>query len=87
MVHRKVMYEACLEMCYYPLNGNLPEGFTVEHCDHNRQHNCIENLLMLDKRIHDFISFGSWGLGEKERLDKVEKEVAAAAAEPDWVTT
>lgn len=56
LVHRKVMLEACQEFCYYPVDGNLPPGMTVEHLDHNRQHNCRENLMLLDKRIHDAIS-------------------------------
>lgn len=60
--HRRVMYEACLVFCYYPTNGNLPlvpdppGPFTVEHLDHRKGHNCLQNLLLLDKRIHDAIS-------------------------------
>jgi hypothetical protein len=54
--HRKVMFEACQEFCYYSVDGDLPQGFTVDHLDHKRAHNCLGNLLMLDKRIHDSIS-------------------------------
>jgi hypothetical protein len=56
------MLEMCLEQCYYVLpmgkNGlpTLPEWATVEHLDHRKQHNCRQNLMMLDKRIHDAIS-------------------------------
>lgn len=86
--HRKVMYEACQEFCYYLLNGNLPEGMTVEHLDHKRSHNCIENLMLLDKRIHDAISLAyQWRL-YRERRAKVEAEVRAEAeTPPDWVTS
>jgi hypothetical protein len=62
LVHRKVMLDMCLEQCYYVLpigkNGlpTLPDGMTVEHIDHRRQHNCRQNLMLLDKRIHDAIS-------------------------------
>ncbi len=81
LVHRKVMYEACLEFCYYHINRRLPEGFTVEHLDHDRQHNCIENLLLLNKRIHDHISWETWQsqarAREKQRLEE---------SVPDWVT-
>ena len=56
--HRKVMWEACREWCYYPVNGSLPEGMVVEHLDHNRKHNCLSNLVLMDKRIHDYLS--SW---------------------------
>lgn len=85
LVHRKVMYEAYLELCYYPLNGNLPAGFTVEHLDHNKQHNCRENLLMLDKRIHDWISSEYWHRIIKPQQDLKMKEWNKDK-EPEWVT-
>jgi hypothetical protein len=56
------MLDMCLEQCYYVLpigkNGlpTLPEWATVEHVDHKKQHNCRENLMLLDKQIHDAIS-------------------------------
>ncbi len=88
LVHRKVMLEMCMEMCYYPLpmgkNGHptLPEGFTVEHCDHHRQHNCPENLMLLDKRIHDWISLehSHTMLNAMKTVYEVEEET------PEWVT-
>src|SRR5690348_3714508 len=54
-VHRVVMAEMCAQLSYYPLNPStgLPDGFTVEHCDHIRTHNCPANLLLLDIRIHN----------------------------------
>lgn len=56
--------------------AKIPEGFTVEHLDHRRQHNCPENLLLLDKRIHDAISFASM-CRYSERFSQTQ--------EPDWV--
>ena len=35
---------------------------SVEHLDHNRQHNCISNLMLLEKAIHDHISLRTAGL-------------------------
>lgn len=60
-VHRVLMSEMCREFCFYELGDDgLPYGFTVEHIDHNRQHNCTGNLLLLEKVIHDAISWHSW---------------------------
>ena len=60
--HRLVMESLCSEFCYYPPSpkSSIPSGFTVEHVDHNKQHNCYHNLLLLDVRIHRHISWASW---------------------------
>ncbi len=59
--HRVVMADACKEFCVYPLNKDgLPDGFHVEHLDHNRRHNCLSNLILLDPKIHNHISWESW---------------------------
>lgn len=70
--HRKVVYEAAREFCYYPINGDLPEGMTVDHLNHQRNDNRLENLILLDKRIHDHLS--SWTRWNKE-------------VPPAWVTS
>lgn len=74
--HRVVLIPLCKEFCYYPLSKKgfpelpgLPDGFTVEHLNHNRQHNCICNLILLDTRIHRYISWRSW-LG-KDRIGEI----------------
>lgn len=36
----------------------IPEHMTVHHNDHRRAHNCHENLMLLDKIIHDYLSSG-----------------------------
>jgi len=67
-VHRVVMSRLCTEFCYYPLDQTtplgrptgLPWGFTVEHLDHNRTHNCPGNLLLLQTEIHNHLSWCSW---------------------------
>lgn len=41
----------------FPERGVIPAGMTVEHVDHQRAHNCHGNLMLLDKRIHDKISW------------------------------
>ena len=78
--HRKVMLKMCEEMCYYPREeGKLPEGFTVDHLDHTRDHNCPENLMLLDKRIHDYIS------SAHAQTMREFRESVIAAGMPDWV--
>lgn len=94
-VHRVALAELCAEWCYYPLDPRtgLPFGMTVEHVDHHKQHNCISNLLLLDIRIHNALSWRSWlntpVLGDIEFADgreitypeEVEAAEAAEAAE------
>lgn len=81
--HRVVMAELCGEWCWYPLNlsTGLPEGFTVDHLDHDRQHNCHQNLVLLQKEIHDHLSWCSMrklALREVEEcVQFTEKPVAA----------
>jgi hypothetical protein len=51
--HRLVMARSCKEWCYYPLGKDgLPKGFHVHHVDNKRDHNCIENLILLQDCIH-----------------------------------
>jgi hypothetical protein len=60
-VHRVQMAVLCREFCYYELMPDgLPFGLTVEHLDHNRSHNCVDNLILLDTRIHSHISWDSF---------------------------
>lgn len=84
--HVKVMLEACQEMCYYDVTDGLPPGFTVEHLDHIKDHNCMCNLMLLDKRIHDVLSAQHrW-----HRRRALLTECAAYATdggEPDWITS
>jgi hypothetical protein len=55
--HRVVMAEMCVEFCFYELQSDgLPAGFTVEHQDHVRTHNCRENLVLLQEIIHNYLS-------------------------------
>jgi hypothetical protein len=81
-----VMMEACKEWCYYDVRLGLPECLTVEHQDHSRQHNCIENLILLDKRIHDVISaeyrWRRWREGQVELERELQRE---RETPPDWV--
>lgn len=34
----------------------IPENMTVHHNDHRRAHNCNDNLMLLEKAIHDYLS-------------------------------
>lgn len=34
---------------------DIPETITIHHVDFRCAHNCIGNLLFLDKRIHDYL--------------------------------
>jgi len=56
------------------IGGPIPAGMTVEHIDHRRAHNCWQNLMLLDKRIHDFISW-----------ENIRRFQELQAAPPDWV--
>lgn len=68
--HRVVMSERCREFCYYPLaDDGLPVGFTVEHIDHNRTHNCGENLMLLQDIIHNHLSAWSRWYSPFRRYD------------------
>lgn len=69
--HRAKLAVLCREFCYYPLcDDGLPKGFTVEHLNHKRQHNCPHcNLILLDARIHRYISWRSWL--SKERIGEI----------------
>ena len=65
--HRQILAELCIQFCYYPLMPDgLPFGFTVDHLDHNRKHNCHQNLILLQAEIHRAISWDSWR-GHKNR--------------------
>jgi hypothetical protein len=56
--HRVVMAELCRKGCSQPLEEKtgLPEGMVVHHQDHVRTHNCHQNLMLMDKAIHDALS-------------------------------
>jgi hypothetical protein len=67
-VHRTVMATLCRESCFYDLAPDgLPVGFTVDHVDHRKTHNCPDNLLLLQREIHDFISRACWVNGTYRR--------------------
>ena len=57
-VHRKVIEDLlkCPISYMFAPGAPIPEGMTVEHVDHNKQHNCMGNLMLLDRRIHGKIS-------------------------------
>jgi hypothetical protein len=87
MEHRMVMMEACKEWCYYDVSdGKLPERLTVEHLDHNRQHNCRGNLMLLDKVIHDAISLEyRWRRWREMQVELEEELKRERETPPDWV--
>jgi hypothetical protein len=31
-------------------NGDIPSGYEIDHIDHNRQNNCLENLRLVTRR-------------------------------------
>jgi hypothetical protein len=35
---------------------SIPPGVHIHHIDRNRQHNCPENLMLLDAPIHNYIT-------------------------------
>lgn len=58
-VHRhKLEHRVVIETLPGPLALNRPlrEGEEVHHIDFKRDHNCPENLLLLDEAIHDYFS-------------------------------
>ena len=57
-VHRVVIEDELknpIGLCFTP-GQSIPTGFTVDHVDHNKQHNCQGNLILMEKKIHDVIS-------------------------------
>ena len=57
--HRYVMEQLLLApvgLMYYPCCGDIPGWATVHHQDHNRQHNCPGNLILVDRAIHSALS-------------------------------
>jgi hypothetical protein len=92
LVHRKVMLEALQQSLYWKhhpsvLRNKIPNEMTVEHLDHRRRHNCIENLMLLDKRIHDFISNDQWMrmVGDRRHKEQEEQKKQEEQETPDWV--
>jgi hypothetical protein len=63
LVHRVVMEKI--------IGGPIPPGMTVEHLDHRRAHNCWQNLMLLDARIHNYISWDSIRARDEEATDWV----------------
>lgn len=67
-VHRAVMRDALKnKLCadyVFPQESmgpdGIPVGMTVNHADSIKTHNCLGNLQLLDKQIHDAISFSYW---------------------------
>jgi hypothetical protein len=53
--------------------------------DHNRAHNCMCNMMLLDKRIHDVLS-AEHGHRRSRALRAECAAYAADGREPDWVT-
>ena len=54
--HRRAI-EKLLEEVWHPFYGNvLPGSVDVHHVDHLCAHNCVQNLLVLDRAIHSYIS-------------------------------
>jgi len=96
--HRVVMMLMCREYCHYPLlPTGLPDGFQVEHQDHNRAHFCPSNLILLQTELHAALSSASrWShygreverlaaiLGSRDlaRQEIREREAAALAGCP-----
>jgi hypothetical protein len=43
----------------FPERGVIPAGYHVEHADHSRTHNCAGNLMLLDARIHNTLTWAT----------------------------
>ena len=81
--HRRVIEE----LLEHPIglmfsgDGKIPPNMTVEHIDHWRTHNCIGNLMLLEKRIHD------WCSRQTQKYYREHwREILARENTPDWVT-
>jgi hypothetical protein len=55
--HRAVMHKLMQDFSYY--GKEIPDGFHVHHVDGVAHHNCPENLMLMDRALHDGISCGS----------------------------
>jgi hypothetical protein len=58
-------------------DGKIPPNMTVEHIDHIRTHNCVSNLMLLEKVIHDWCS---------RQSARYFREHWQEAMMPKWVT-
>lgn len=54
--HRQVMQEMVDVFCFYGTQVLKDPRFTVHHLDHVRTNNQPNNLILLDKPIHDWLS-------------------------------
>ena len=84
--HRRVMEMALEHPISYIFLGDgvIPKRMTVEHSDHCRTHNCLGNLLLLEKGIHDWCSLQQVKYNREhivEYLAMLERNSV-----PDWVT-
>ena len=88
--HRRVM-EEMLEhpLCapyVFPERGVIPAGFTVEHLDHTRAHNCRENLMLLDERLHNAITQAGCRYIREHYDEWLVYQAQKNEVAPDWVT-
>lgn len=79
--HRVMMRELCKVWCYYPLDerSGLPVGLDIHHVDYDKLHNCSRNLILLDSRIHVYLSGWWYRIRQDGRREENMRE-------PDWVT-
>jgi hypothetical protein len=77
---RVILAALCAEFCYYQINSRtgLPDGLTVEHLDHNRTHNCHCNLMLLDERIHGYISRKDRPGRRRRNIDRTAFDIVSA---------
>ena len=58
--HRLVMQQMLMDpigLCHLPVGDPIiPTWATVHHIDHQKRHNCPDNLMLLDYRIHNALS-------------------------------
>lgn len=78
MVHRVVMEEMLNDPISYILPKTIPTGWTVHHIDYKKDNPAKGNLMLLDKILHDAISFSYYKYYQEHYMDN---------AAPDWVTT
>lgn len=59
--HRVVVRDALrVSEGYWAGVQEIPKGFTVHHIDFVKTHNCLGNLLLLDKTLHDALSVATY---------------------------
>lgn len=55
-IMRKMLEKPMCAGYVFPTSGVIPSSMTVHHVDYEKAHNCVGNLMLLQRCIHNHIS-------------------------------